>query len=203
MSMCVYIMHVCVLVHMYICMYIYSHSLVRFSHTQEGNSSRFKQLCLYIKRECLSSWKDSDGGQATAYVALFDTGKCNINAAPNDVVATVNSRVASIYIYIYIYTHTHTHISIFCAYIHTHILKVTEIVTRWRLDAFDQITLVFTYIHTYIRKTHTQEITDVVTKLLLDAFGQDDIRVRIATTEPEPDNKTDDLSPQIAKKQKY
>jgi hypothetical protein len=25
---------------------------------QEGNSSRFKQLCLYVRREAVPSWKD-------------------------------------------------------------------------------------------------------------------------------------------------
>mmetsp|Transcript_33900 Transcript_33900/g.71155 ORF Transcript_33900/g.71155 Transcript_33900/m.71155 type:complete len:1058 (-) Transcript_33900:248-3421(-) len=62
---------------------------------QEGNSSRFKQLCLYVRREAVPSWKDSDGGQATAYVALFDTGKCNINAAPNETVAHEIATVVS------------------------------------------------------------------------------------------------------------
>ncbi len=58
---------------------------------QEGNSSRFKQLCLYLKRGSIKSWQHNMNLSVCATVYIY------------------MHTYTYIYIYIYTYTYTHTH----------------------------------------------------------------------------------------------
>jgi dihydroneopterin aldolase len=58
------------------------------SHVKpRGNSARFNNLSLYIRRECLKRWKDDGSDQTTVYVNVYETGKCSVLAAPDADVA--------------------------------------------------------------------------------------------------------------------
>ncbi|MGB1594310.1 MAG: hypothetical protein ACPIOQ_16260 [Promethearchaeia archaeon] len=53
----------------------------------KGNSARFNNLSLYIRRECLARWKEDGSDQTTVYVNVYETGKCSVLAAPDVEVA--------------------------------------------------------------------------------------------------------------------
>ena len=58
------------------------------SHVKpRGNSARFNNLSLYIRRECLTTWKDDGSDQTTVYVNVYEAGKCSVLAAPDADVA--------------------------------------------------------------------------------------------------------------------
>ena len=51
---------------LYIYMYIYH---IKVSHVRpKGNSARFNNLSLYIRRECLTTWKDDGSDQTTGEI---------------------------------------------------------------------------------------------------------------------------------------
>eukprot|EP00802_Teleaulax_amphioxeia_P026114 Tamp_27115.p1 GENE.Tamp_27115~~Tamp_27115.p1 ORF type:complete len:148 (+),score=18.13 Tamp_27115:231-674(+) len=58
----------------------------KVSHVRpKGNSARFNNLSLYIRRECLTTWKDDGSDQTTVYVNVYETGKCSVLAAPGKI----------------------------------------------------------------------------------------------------------------------
>jgi len=60
----------------------------KVSHVKpKGNSARFNNLSLYIRRECLTRWKDDGSDQTTVYVNVYEAGKCSVLAAPDAEVA--------------------------------------------------------------------------------------------------------------------
>ena len=40
-------------------------------------------MSLYIRRECLKTWRDDGSDQTTVYVNVYETGKCSVLAAPD------------------------------------------------------------------------------------------------------------------------
>mmetsp|Transcript_28303 Transcript_28303/g.44144 ORF Transcript_28303/g.44144 Transcript_28303/m.44144 type:complete len:594 (-) Transcript_28303:449-2230(-) len=61
-----------------------------------GNSARFNNLSLYIKREALKSWpQESHTDQASVYVNVYEGGKCSVLAVPNYEVAEELADVVS------------------------------------------------------------------------------------------------------------
>eukprot|EP00286_Rhodomonas_abbreviata_P026952 CAMPEP_0181296974 /NCGR_PEP_ID=MMETSP1101-20121128/4987_1 /TAXON_ID=46948 /ORGANISM="Rhodomonas abbreviata, Strain Caron Lab Isolate" /LENGTH=654 /DNA_ID=CAMNT_0023401869 /DNA_START=232 /DNA_END=2193 /DNA_ORIENTATION=+ len=52
-----------------------------------GNSARFNNLSLYVRKECLKRWPSSDADQTSVYVNVYEAGKCCVLAAPNQEVA--------------------------------------------------------------------------------------------------------------------
>eukprot|EP00277_Geminigera_cryophila_P003922 CAMPEP_0179431410 /NCGR_PEP_ID=MMETSP0799-20121207/16305_1 /TAXON_ID=46947 /ORGANISM="Geminigera cryophila, Strain CCMP2564" /LENGTH=628 /DNA_ID=CAMNT_0021208323 /DNA_START=186 /DNA_END=2073 /DNA_ORIENTATION=+ len=60
----------------------------KVSHVKpKGNSARFNNLSLYVRRECLTQWKDDGSDQTTVYVNVYEAGKCSVLAAPDAEVA--------------------------------------------------------------------------------------------------------------------
>lgn len=58
------------------------------SHVKpRGNSARFNNLSLYIRRECLKTWREDGSDQTTVYVNVYEAGKCSVLAAPDADVA--------------------------------------------------------------------------------------------------------------------
>jgi len=70
----------------------------RVTHVKpKGNSARFNNLSLYIRREALSSWcgENSDQTTVTVYVNVYEAGKCSVLAAPDAKVAEELAEVVS------------------------------------------------------------------------------------------------------------
>lgn len=61
----------------------------------KGNSARFNNLSLYIRREALKSWVEDGSDQTTVYVNVYEAGKCSVLAAPDANVAEELAGVVS------------------------------------------------------------------------------------------------------------
>jgi hypothetical protein len=63
----------------------FSDRVFKVSHvTPKGNAANFNNLSLYIRRECLTKWKDDGSDQTTVYVNVYSSGKCSVIAAPDE-----------------------------------------------------------------------------------------------------------------------
>jgi len=65
----------------------FSDRVFKVSHVSpKGNAANFNNLSLYIRRECLTKWKDDGSDQTTVYVNVYSSGKCSVIAAPDEAV---------------------------------------------------------------------------------------------------------------------
>mmetsp|Transcript_31608 Transcript_31608/g.49517 ORF Transcript_31608/g.49517 Transcript_31608/m.49517 type:complete len:214 (+) Transcript_31608:1641-2282(+) len=66
----------------------FSDKVFKVTHVKpKGNSARFNNLSLYIRREALATWVEDHSEQTSVYVNVYEAGKCSVLAAPNVTVA--------------------------------------------------------------------------------------------------------------------
>ena len=57
--------------------------VVKVQHVAaKGNSARFNNISLYIRKECLKLWSYENNEQSTVYVNVYEAGKCSVRHPP-------------------------------------------------------------------------------------------------------------------------
>uniref|UniRef100_A0A7S0Y0T7 Uncharacterized protein n=1 Tax=Hemiselmis andersenii TaxID=464988 RepID=A0A7S0Y0T7_HEMAN len=62
----------------------FAYKVVKVQHVAaKGNSARFNNISLYIRKECLKLWSQENNEQQTVYVNVYEAGKCSVLAVPD------------------------------------------------------------------------------------------------------------------------
>jgi hypothetical protein len=75
-----------------VCSYLsrpqFAHQVAKVTAAKQGGcASRFQNLSLYIRKECLTLWPTDHAGQATVYINVYESGKCSMMSVPSIEVA--------------------------------------------------------------------------------------------------------------------